>query len=227
MTYKVLIVEDDPGISRAVRTVLGSWGIESSPVSDFGNVTEEFITYAPHLVLMDISLPFMDGYHWCSEIRKLSSVPVIFISSAADNMNIIMAMNMGGDDFIAKPFDGNVLVAKVNALLRRTYDFGSAAPFFSHMGATLNTDDGTLSYKGEKIELTKNEFRILLTLLKNKGKTVSREKLMEELWETDSFVDENTLTVNVGRLRKKLESAGLSGFITTKFGVGYIVELNV
>lgn len=172
---------------------------------------------------MDISLPFMDGYYWCREIRKTSSVPVIFISSASDNMNIIMAMNMGADDFITKPFDTSVLTAKVQALLRRAYDFGNAALALEHAGAVLNTGDYSLSCHGEKIELSKNEYRILLTLMQNKGKIVSREKLMEALWETDCFVDENTLTVNVSRLRKKLDAAGLEGFITTKFGVGYII----
>lgn len=139
-------------------------------------------------------------------------------------MNIVMAVNMGGDDFIAKPFDGDVLMAKIQALLRRTYDFTSMIPVLEHRGAFLNTGDDTLTYKGEKIPLTKNEYRILITLLENKGKIVSREKLTQKLWETDSFVDENTLTVNVGRLRKKLDSAGLADFIVTKFGRGYIVE---
>ena len=172
---------------------------------------------------MDISLPFFDGYYWCSEIRKLSKVPIIFISSAADNMNIVMAMNMGGDDFIAKPFDQSVLMAKIQALLRRTYDFGTSVTILEHRGALLNTGDHTLTYNGDRIELSKNEYRILLALMEAKGKVVSREKLMERLWETDSFVDENTLTVNVNRLRKKLDNAGLTDFITTKFGVGYII----
>ena len=175
------------------------------------------------MVLMDISLPFMDGYHWCREIRKLSSVPIIFLSSASDNMNIVMAMNMGADDFIPKPFDNNVLIVKIQAMLRRTYEFGKSTTIIEHNGAMLNTNDNTLVYNGERIELSKNEYRILLTLMQNKGQIVSREKLMESLWQTDCFVDENTLTVNVGRLRKKLEAAGLNDFITTKFGVGYIL----
>jgi len=174
-------------------------------------------------VLLDISLPFMNGYHWCAEIRRVSSVPVIFISSASDNMNIIMAMSMGGDEFIAKPFDSGVLIAKVQALLRRTYHYAASAPVLEHRGAMLNTGDGTLNFGQQKIELTKNEYRILLTLMQNKGQTVSREKLMETLWQTDAFVDENTLTVNVGRLRKKLDAVGLTGFIATRFGVGYSV----
>ena len=184
---------------------------------------EDFERIQPHLVLLDISLPFMNGYHWCTEIRKASAVPVIFVSSASDNMNIIMAMNMGADDFIAKPFDPEVLVAKVQALLRRSYDFAGSAPVLEHRGVLLNTGDNSLTCNGNKLDLSRNEYRILLTLMQNKGKIVSREKLMEALWQTDSFVDENTLTVNVGRLRKKLEAAGVTDFITTKFGEGYLV----
>ncbi|HIS05253.1 MAG TPA: response regulator transcription factor [Candidatus Fimenecus stercoravium] len=222
--YRILIVEDDPGIAKAVAAALQKWELDARCVTDFRNVMAEFAQYDPHLVLLDISLPFFNGYHWCSEIRRVSKVPVIFISSASDNMNIVMAMNMGADDFIAKPFDQSVLTAKIQALLRRTYDFAAAVPILEHRGALLNTGDNTLTYEGRQIELSKNEYRILYTLLENKGKVVSREKLMERLWETDSFVDENTLTVNVNRLRKKLDAAGLPGFITTRFGVGYLVE---
>ena len=221
--YKILIVEDEPGIREAVAEQLRSWDMDVRIVTDFRKVTAEFAEYDPHLVLLDISLPFMNGYHWCKEIRAISKVPIIFVSSAADNMNIVMAMTMGADDFIAKPFDGSVLVAKVQAMLRRTYDFGDSVPVLEHRGALLNTEEGSLTYAGEKLPLSKNEFRILLVLMKNKGKIVSREKLMEALWQTDAFVDENALTVNVGRLRKKLEAAGLEGFIETKFGQGYII----
>lgn len=222
--YKLFIVEDDSGIASAVKELAETWEFEVRLCENFRAVTDEFAAFQPHIVLMDIGLPFFNGYHWCSEIRRISNVPVIFISSASDNMNIVMAMNMGADDFIAKPFDGNVLMAKVQALLRRTYDFAAASPMLSHRGAFLNTGNTSLTFNGEKIELTKNEYKILLCLMENKGRVVSREKLMEHLWETDYFVDENTLTVNVNRLRKKLDSAGLDGFITTKFGVGYIVE---
>lgn len=211
-------------ISSAVEKQLKEWGLDARCVKDFKNVLAEFSDYAPQLVLLDISLPFFNGYYWCGEIRKVSGTPIIFISSASDNMNIIMAMNMGADDFIAKPFDMSVLTAKIQALLRRTYDYAQSVPVLEHRGALLNTGDGTLTYGGEVIELTKNEHRILLALMQSKGKTVSREKLMEKLWETDSFVDENTLTVNVNRLRKKLDAAGLDGFITTKFGEGYLIE---
>ncbi|MBQ0037325.1 MAG: response regulator transcription factor [Clostridiales bacterium] len=222
--YKVFLVEDDRGIAEGIAALGRTWGYEVRLCRDFQRVTAEFADFAPHIVLLDIGLPFAGGYHWCSEIRKLSHVPIIFISSASDNMNIVMAMNMGGDDFVAKPFDGNVLMAKIQALLRRSYDFAQSAPVLSHRGAFLNTGDNTLTYEGEKIELSRNEYRILLCLLESKSKVVSREKLMERLWESDSFVDENTLTVNVNRLRKKLDSAGLRDFITTKFGVGYLVE---
>ena len=222
--YRVYIVEDDKGIAEGIANCLSAWEMEVRIVSDFRNVMAEIEEFVPHLVIMDITLPFMGGYHWCQEIRKTSSVPIIFISSATDNMNIVMAMNMGADDYIPKPFDQSVLIAKVQALLRRTYDFAKGSFELKAAGAVLNTNDNTLSYNGERIELSRNEYRILLTLMENKGKVVSRERLMEALWETDCFVDENTLTVNVGRLRKTLEGAGLNDLIKTKFGVGYILE---
>ncbi len=221
--YRILIIEDDRGIAGAIARQAARWGLEAKCAGDFANVMAEFAAYDPQLVLLDIALPFYNGYYWCERIRAVSKVPVIFISSASDNMNIVMAMNMGGDDFIAKPFDQAVLMAKIQALLRRTYDFGGSAPILEHRGAVLNTGDQTLYYQGQKVELSRNEYRILLSLMEERGKVVSREKLMERLWQTDSFVDENTLTVNVNRLRKKLDAAGLTDFIGTKFGVGYIV----
>ena len=222
--YRILIVEDDPDIAEAVRQQAEMWNYQVEIARDFRNIMETFRKFDPHLVLMDISLPFYNGYHWCAEIRRESSVPVIFLSSAADNLNIVMAMNMGGDDFIAKPFDLNVLLAKIQAILRRTYDFAAPAPTLEHRGAVLNTADASLTYQGQRIELTKNDYRILQTLLERKGSVVSRETLMEKLWETDSFVDENTLTVNIARLRRKLEAAGLPDYITTKKGLGYLIE---
>ena len=222
--YKLLIVEDDPSIGSAIQKQAQMWNLDARIAEDYRNVLSEFAAYQPHIVLLDITLPFYNGYHWCGEIRKISNVPIIFLSSASDNMNIVMAMNMGADDFIAKPFDQSVLIAKLQALLRRTYDFAASAPVLEHRGAFLHTGDDTLVYNDEKIALTKNEYRILLCLLENKGKVVSREKLMERLWKTESFIDENTLTVNVNRLRKKLDAAGLDNFISTRFGVGYIVE---
>lgn len=222
--YRIFIVEDDEGIARGVTQLVNAWGMEAVTVRDFRNVSGEFATCNPQLVLMDIGLPFMNGYHWCSEIRRVSKVPIIFLSSASDNMNIIMAMNMGADDFIPKPFDGSVLIAKIQALLRRAYSFGESSPVLEHRGAMLNTGDNSLVYQGKQISLSKNEYRILLELMRSRGKVVSRERLMEALWQTDDFVDENALTVNVGRLRKKLEAAGLSDFIVTKFGVGYLID---
>ena len=222
--YKILIVEDDNVIAETLKKQLELWGYEVLTTQDFKNVKNSFVKYDPQLVLMDISLPFFNGFHWCNEIRKTSKVPIIFLSSASDNMSIVIAMNMGGDDFISKPFDLNVLMAKVQAILRRTYDFAAQSSFLEYRGAMLNVSNGTLDFQGARIDLTKNEFRILKLLMESKGKTVTRETLMTELWETDSYVDENTLTVNVTRLRKRLEAAGLENFIVTKKGLGYLVE---
>lgn len=222
--YKILIVEDDAVIAHAIEGHLMSWGWEARCAENFENILAEFAAYDPQLVLLDISLPFYNGYHWCSQIRQISRVPVIFLSSAADNLNIVMAMNMGGDDFIPKPFDLNVLTAKIQAMLRRTYDFGGQSRLLEHRGAVLNADDGTLSFEGNKIQLTRNEHRILQVLLESKGKIVGRDSLMLRLWESDSYVDDNTLTVNVTRLRRKLEQAGLPNFIVTKKGSGYLIE---
>lgn len=225
MTYRILVVEDDAVISAAVARHISSWGCEVKCAENFADVMGEFLAFEPQLVLLDIGLPFYNGYHWCSEIRRVSKVPVIFISSASDNMNIVMAMNMGADDFIAKPFDLDVLTAKVQALLRRTYDFANAdVNRIEVHGAVLDLNAGTLEYGGAQIDLTKNELKILQSLFEKRGRVVSRDELMMRLWQTDSFVDENTLTVNVTRLRKKLENVGLSDFIRTKKGLGYIVE---
>lgn len=222
--YRIYIAEDDEGIARSVSKGLADWELETKCAVDFHRISEEVAEFQPHLVLLDITLPFFNGFYWCGEIRRNSRVPIVFISSASDNMNIVMAMNMGGDDFIAKPFDMTVLVAKIQALLRRSYDFAQQVGMIEHRSAKLNTADATLTVGENKIDLTKNEYRILQTLLENKGRVVSREKLMNRLWETDCFIDENTLTVNVARLRKKLDAAGLAGFIATKVGMGYIVE---
>ena len=224
MKYRILIVEDDPVIAGAVKRQIEAWGCEARTAENFADVTADFRGFAPHLVLMDIGLPLYDGYHWCAEIRKISRVPVIFLSSASDNMNILMALNMGGDDFIAKPFDLNVLTAKVQALLRRTYDFAVQSEVLECGGAVLHPDEATLAVGGRRIDLTKNELRILHLLMENRGRFVRREDIMNRLWETDCYVDDNTLTVNMTRLRHKLDAAGLAGFIRTKKGVGYGVE---
>jgi len=221
--YRIFIVEDDYDIANSIRAHLEGLGFEAKAAGDFRDIVGEYAAFAPHLTLMDIGLPFYNGFYWCSEIRKSSRSPIIFLSSASDNMNIVMAMDMGGDDFIAKPFDLTVLVAKIRALLRRAYDF-TGNDVIEHKGAQLNLSDASLMFGGERIELTKNELRILQTLMENIGKIVSRETLMSRLWETDCYIDENTLSVNVSRLRRKLENAGLRDFIRTKSGLGYIVE---
>ena len=222
--YRLLIVEDEKGIADAIKMQAEMWEMQVRSVENFRGVMTEFAEFDPHIVLMDIGLPFFNGYHWCNEIRKVSKVPIMFISSASDNMNMVMAMNMGADDFIAKPFDQSVLMAKLQAMLRRTYDFAPSVPVLEHRGALLNTGSNTLIYGDEKISLSKNEYRILFVLMENKGKVVSRDKRMDKLWETDSYVDENTLSVNVNRLRRRLTAAGLENFITTRFGVGYLIE---
>lgn len=223
--YKILLVEDDEIISKSIKQYLENWDFEVEQARDFKNITNEFTECNAHIVLLDLILPFYDGFYWCKEIRRISNVPIVFISSASDNMNIVMAVNMGGDDFISKPFNVSVLLAKIQAILRRTYDMSSSISILEHKGIILNLNDFTLSYRDKSIELTKNEFRILETLLVNKGKIVSRDTLMMKLWQDDNYVEENTLTVNVTRLRKKLEDLGIDDFIKTKVGCGYIIEL--
>mgnify|MGYP002507923903 FL=1 len=222
--YRILIVEDDMTIAHTLASHLGKWDYEVRCAKDFKNIRELFEKFDPQLVLLDIMLPFFNGFHWCQEIRKISEVPIIFLSSANDNMNIVMAMNMGGDEFIEKPFDLNVVTAKVQAILRRSYSFQGTVNVIEYHGAVLNMNDATLVNKGQKIELTKNEFRILQILLENTGRIVSRDSIITRLWESDEFIDDNTLTVNVARLRKKLDQAGLEQMIRTKKGIGYMVE---
>lgn len=219
--YRVMIVEDDDIIAGTVKKHLEQCQYDVHIAADLSNVMGEFTDYSPHIVLMDIKLPFYNGYHWCSEIRRVSKLPIMFLSSASDNMNIVMAMNMGADDFIAKPFDLEVLTVKIQALIRRSYDFSVGSSVISHKDAILNLTDATLNYKDEQIELTKNELKILQTLMENKEKIVSRDDLMAKIWESDDYIDENTLSVNVNRLRKKLKEIGLEDFIMTKKGLGY------
>ena len=222
--YRALIVEDDRSIAKLIKEQAQMWDIDCRMVEKFRDVLADFTEYQPHIVLLDIGLPIFNGYHWCSEIRKISKVPIIFISSASDNMNIVMAMNMGGDEFIEKPFDLNVVTAKVQAVLRRTYEFRGTADVMEWNGAILNLADATVLYQDQKLELSKNEFKILQILLENTGKIVSRESIMTRLWDSNEFIDDNTLTVNVARLRKKMEQIGLGGKIITKKGIGYMVE---
>lgn len=221
--YRILIVEDDEVIAGLVKKHLESWGYQVECVTDFAHVLVEFVQKDPQLVLLDLKLPFYNGFHWCEEIRRISQVPVLFLSSAADNMNMVMAMSRGADDFISKPFDLDVLAAKVQAVLRRTYSFGKSSNILEHGEAILNLGSGTLVFREETVDLTRNELRILQILFEHAGKVVSRDAIMTRLWENDSFVDDNTLTVNMTRLRRKLESAGLKDFIVTKKGLGYMV----
>lgn len=219
--YRIFIVEDDSTIARLVKQHLEKWEYEVYVAQDFANIMTEFAKTDPQLVLMDIRLPFFNGYHWCTQIRNVSKVPIIFLSSVSDNMNIVMAVNMGADDFVAKPFDLEVLTVKIQALLRRSYDFAGNSSVLEHRGLLLNLSDATAIYEGNRVELTKNEVRILQILFENKNKIVSRDALMTKLWESDSYVDENTLSVNINRLRKKLSAMGLEDFIVTKKGIGY------
>lgn len=221
--YKILIVEDDEIIATLLKDNLCKWGYEVKIIDDFTKVMEEFLEFDPQLVILDITLPFYNGYYWCGEIRKVSKVPIIFASSASDNMNLIMAINMGADDFISKPFDLNVIIAKIKALLRRTYSFQGQVDILENNGVILNLGEAVLTYKDKKLELSKNEFKIMQILLENKNKVVSRDDIMKHLWKNDSFIDDNTLTVNVTRLRKKLEDIELKDFIRTKKGIGYII----
>lgn len=221
--YKLLIVEDDMMIAKILESHLEKWGYKVKCITNFEKVYQEFLDFSPYLVLMDISLPFFNGFHWCSEIRKVSKVPMIFISSVSDNMNIVMAINMGADDFIEKPFDLNVITAKIQALLRRTYAFQGSINVIEHKGVVLNLNDASVSYEEKRLELTKNDYKILQILLEKAGEIVSREEMMVHLWENEEFIDDNTLTVNVTRLRKKLETIGIKEFIVTKKGIGYMI----
>ena len=223
--YKILIVEDDETIAGGLKTHLEKWNYQTECMTDFKDVMGKFLEFEPQLVLLDIVLPFFNGFHWCQEIRKISKVPIIFLSSVNDNMNIVMAMNMGGDEFIEKPFDLNVVTAKVQAVLRRTYEFRGTADIMEWNGAILNLADATVLYQDQKQELTKNEFKIMKMLMENAGSLVSRDRLIARLWDDGDFIDDNTLTVNVNRLRKKLDSIGLHDYIVTKIGVGYLLPL--
>lgn len=221
--YRILVIEDDKVISEQIGKYLGKWGYEVETVKDFADVMGQFVTYEPQLVLLDIGLPFYNGYYWCSEIRKVSQVPIIFISSASDNMNVVMAVNMGGDDFVVKPFDLEILQAKIQALLRRAYAFTAPGTVLEYQGVLLNMTDMSLSCCKHRVDLTKNEFRILQTLFEAAGGVVSRDMLMKRLWDDECFVDDNTLTVNINRLRKRLAQVGLAELIRTKKGVGYLL----
>lgn len=222
--YKIMIVEDDDKIRKILLENVIKWGFEGAAVEEFSDIFSEFSRYSPHLILMDINLPYFDGFYWCNKIREVSNLPIIFISSRNSNMDIIMAINMGGDDFIQKPFSLEVLMAKINALMRRSYSYvNTQTTVLEYKNVILNVKDNSTIYNDNKVELTKNEFQIFYTLMKNNGSVVSRDKIMRNLWEDASFVDDNTLTVNINRLRKKLEDIGLKDFIITKKGQGYMI----
>lgn len=223
--FKIMVIEDDVSLKNIISECLSKWGHDVHQIENLENIIEEFRNYKPQLVLLDINLPFYDGFHWCNEIRKISKVPIIFISSRNSNMDVIMGVNLGSDDYIQKPFSIDVLVAKVNALLRRTYNFvDNNSNQIVHNGVILDLSTATISYEGRIVELTKNEIKILHELMKYKGQIVSRNKLMKKLWDSDWFVDDNTLTVNVNRIRVKLNEIGLENFIDTKRGLGYIIS---
>ena len=225
MQYRIFLVEDDPVISRTVKDYLTRLGYLVAQGQNLADLTPEFTAFAPQVVLLDLSLPYHNGYHWCRVFRELSQLPIVFLSSAADNLNIVTAMELGADDYIPKPFDLEVLGAKVQALLRRAYAYGRPADLVDcGGGVVLDPGSGVLKTASGPVELTRNELRVLQTLLTRRGRTVPREDLMTALWATDCFVDENTLTVNVARLRKKLEAAGLPGLIRTRKGEGYCIQ---
>ena len=222
----IFIIEDDQALSNEIKLALSKWGYSVGQVNDFENITNEVLDSNPKLILMDINLPSYDGFYWCSQIRNFMKVPIIFISSRDNDMDIIMSINMGGDDYITKPFSPQVLVAKIQAILRRTYSYNNdlKSDVIQFKDITLNTVEGKLYFKGENVDLTKNELKIMNILMSNQEKIVSREEIIEELWDTDEFISENTLTVNVNRLRKKLKSIGLEDVIETKKGQGYIMR---
>lgn len=222
--YRILIVEDDMTIAELLAEHLRSWNYQAECARDFKRILENFVQFDPQLVILDIGLPFYNGFYWCQEIRRISSVPIIFLSSMNDKMNIVMAMNMGGDEFIEKPFELDVVTAKVQAVLRRAYALQGSPSVIEFKGMMLNLSNATLSLGEKRIELTKNEFRILQMLFENAGRIVSRDAIMTKLWESDAFIDDNTLTVNVARLRKKLEVFGIHDLVKTKKGIGYLVE---
>ena len=218
---KIFLVEDDKTISQLVAKNLTNWGYQVQEVKDFQTILKQIDDFQPHLIILDISLPFFNGYYWCQEIRKTSRVPIMFLSSHDQPMDIVMAINMGADDFVTKPFEMTVLLAKIQGLLRRTYDFVGEQSLLWFEEVALDLKTMQVSYTEAVEELTRNEFQILRVLFEHGKEVVSREALMRELWNSDIFVDDNTLSVNIARLRKKMTELGLPDLITTKKGVGY------
>lgn len=220
--WKIFLVEDDKVIAEEIERHLKFWNYEIKIAEDFQNIFDDFKSFHPDLVLMDVTLPFYNGYHWCKIIRKNSKVPILFISAADENLNLIMAMDLGADDYLTKPFELELLQIKIRALLRRAYEYIDTRNIF-YKDISLDCDKMIISRENKEIELTKNEFKILEILLEKPGKVVNRDEIIDKIWQTDSYIDDNTLTVNVMRLRKKLEDINIFELIKTKKGVGYYV----
>ena len=219
----ILLVEDNLEVAKEIKLSLEKWGMKVQLIEDFSNVLEEVVKKQPKLVLMDVNLPYYDGFYWCGRIREVSKLPILFLSSRDSNMDVIMGINNGGDDYITKPFSVEVLISKINALLRRSYDYVSSDSLLYYDDIILDTEKCILKKADKSVELTKNELKILSLLIKNKDKVVSRDKIMMSLWDDDEFVNDNTLTVNITRLRNKLKDIGVEDFIKTKKGLGYMV----
>ena len=220
---KIMIVEDNKNIREELIDFLNRYGYEAYGPSDFSSIIEEIKEYSADLILLDINLPMFDGYYICREIRKESNIPIIMVTSRDSEMDELMSMNLGADDFIIKPYNTQILLARIASVLRRTYGSNDDKDVIEHKGLKLNMANGTANYNNNSIDLTKNEFKILTYLMKNKEKIVSRDDLMDFLWNSDLYVDDNTLSVNVTRLRKKLKEIGFSNAIETKRGLGYIL----
>lgn len=210
-------------IAGRIAKQVAKWNYDVFYVREFKTIKEQFISINPHLLILDINLPYFDGFYWCDEIRKVSKIPIIFISNETDKMKMVMGMSLGGDDYITKPFDIDVLISKIQAVLRRTYAYSGQTDILEHNGAVLNLSDATITYDNKTIELTKNDFKVLKALFQSKDKIVSRDTIMKNLWNNDVYIDDNTLSVNIARLRNKLEIIGLVDFIKTKKRIGYFI----
>ena len=222
--YKILLIEDDIDLAKEISIALEKWGFKVELINNFENIIEEFIEKKPEVVLLDVNLPLYNGFYWCEKIREISKTPIIFLSSRDSDMDLIMGINNGGDDYITKPFSIDVLVTKINAIIRRVYNYNKSNNILSYKDLMFDVEKGIIKYNDKSIELTKNEIKIFTLLLKNKDKVVSRESLMMSLWDSDEFVTDNALTVNINRLRSKIKDLGIEDFIKTKKGIGYIVE---
>lgn len=222
MNNKIFIIEDEEKIRIELSELLNRYGYEANYSNDFENIVKIALESNSHIILLDINLPYYDGYYICREIRKKSNIPIIVVTSRNSEVDELMSMNLGADDFVTKPYNTQILLARISSLLRRTYQ-NMDLEIFEFKGLKYNMSTSEMEFDNNKVELTKNESRILYTLIKNKEKIVSRNELMKSLWQNDEFVDDNTLTVNINRLRKKLEEVGAVGYLQTKRGQGYIL----